>query len=227
MIIKIIYVYLLKALKICQTTTIVITMKTMLSLIIFWLIFKTSIAQMHNIQSKNQICIDLGTNNLLEPQSSITYKTAIQKHVIYSIQLRSSNTYYLISHQEHTLKPQAEFYYHPTFSKFTFLFGLGTSLNLQNQERVIQTSNIQKKDLIEPFISSTIIGSLLCFRYQFPIQLFASDLHSGIRMYPEIAYRYAGNASIYFRTELILDNTTVQNPSNFYQQLYIGIQRMF
>jgi hypothetical protein len=199
-------------------------MKTKIGLLLCWLITQTALSQMHNTQTRNCINIDLGTDKFKQPQTSITFRTAIQNHVIYSLQLKSLNTYYLISKQQHIIKPQAEFYYHPTLSRYTFLFGIGTSINLLNSN---SSSQLRKSDLIEPFISSTFIGSFKCFRYQLPVQLFASDIHSGIRFYPEIAYRYNSNSSLYIRSECILDNYVIEKPSEFYQQVVFGIQKMF
>lgn len=198
-------------------------MKSLIILLISWIFIQPAISQMHNLQSRNSLSIDLGTDKQNQPQSSIAFRTAIQNHVIYSVQLKSLNTYYLISQQEHTLKPQAEFYYHPGLSHYTFLFGIGSSIYLENPKY----RNTISKNTFEPFISSTIIGSICCLRYQIPVQLFASDKHSGIRFYPEIAYRYKGNSSIYLRGEFILDNYAVQQPKELYQQVHLGIQKMF
>jgi hypothetical protein len=200
-------------------------MKTLVSLTCLWLIIQTSFAQMHNIQTRNHVSIDLGSTPTKSPQTSITIKSAIHSQLIYSLQFKSIDSYYFVSNKQHLIKPQIEFYYHPTFYKITFLFGLGSTLNFTPKNR----SNSEFKDynVVEPFISSTIIGSIKCFRYQLPVQLYASDKNAGIRIYPEIAFRYSEFNAIYLRSELMINNFSILDNSKLYQITSIGFQKLF
>jgi hypothetical protein len=198
-------------------------MKLIVTLTWLCFFFTNIFAQKHNIQTRNQICVDIGNNLHNKPQSSIFFKTSIHRNLIYSIQIKSSNSYYLLSSEFTIFRPQVEFYYHPKFSKLTFLFGIGNSIEI-NSKRLNPTTS---KNSFEPFLSSTLIGSIHCFRYQLPIQLFASFDHSGIRALPEIAYRTSDRFSIYLRSEFIFDNQSMLLPNSMYQQAHVGFQYLF
>ncbi len=201
-------------------------MKTLLSVVLFCFINTITYTQQHSVQTKNQLCTDIGINSspTKEPNTTLTFKTSLHDHFIYSARLRSYNSYYFVSKYAYSFSPQVEYFMHNTFSKYNFLVGVGLEqqITLRDDVRNIQSSNTTK-----PLITGTIMGSISCLRYQIQDRVTFYKEGIGMTLLPEIAYRSGDNFSIYARYEIglcKLDNFPIHELK---QHFFVGIQAMF
>jgi hypothetical protein len=183
-------------------------------------------AQQHSVQTKNQLSFDVGIcpTPTIKTSSTLTFKTALHHHIIYSIRLRSFNTYYFYSKSAYLVSPQVEFFLHNNFSKFNFLVGVGfeNQVTLNDKSRNINSSSYSK-----PLITATFMGSFHCLRYQVQDRITITKDGIGMTLLPEIVYRAGDNYSIYIRYELGMCKRDNFPTSVFKQHLFVGVQLMF
>ncbi len=201
-------------------------MKTIVLVGILILVSLKSICQQHSVQTKNQLCFDIGLSktNKQYPNTTINFKTALHDNFIYSIRIRSYNTFYFYSNSAYDISPQVEYFMHHTLSKYNFLVGFGVEAQYNLKDKFRNTnSNLS----IKPMVSATVMGSIRCLRYQIQSRFTLNDHKIGVLLLPEVAYRGGNNYSIFTRYELgvcKLDNFPL---NELKQTFFIGVQWMF
>lgn len=201
-------------------------MKTLIIVVMICFLNTITQAQQHSVQTRNQLCSDFGVSQspIKQPNTTLTFKTSLHDHFIYSVRLRSFNTYYFISKSAYSVSPQVEYFIHNTLSKYNFLVGVGFENQITLNDNV---RNINASSLTKPLITATIMGSIRCLRYQIQDRITFSKEGIGMTLLPEIAYRAGDNYSIYARYEVgmcKLDNFPIHELK---QHLFVGLQFMF